>query len=112
MSFRSRTLIRLTSIVLITIGAVSAQSEQQWYGGAEDVAFAKDLWSAMLKDRLVGKDATAGFPYVGIHPHGAILESSKHTITVGDISSEVVVKRSYRGIDISCLLYTSDAADE
>ena len=98
MNFHWSTIVRFALVVLVTIGVVRAQSEQQWYGGADDVAFAEDLWGAMRQARLVGDDATAGNPYVGTHPHGAILEVDMQTITVRGVASEVVSKRSYRGI--------------
>jgi len=98
MIFHSGAIVRIALVVLITISAVGAQSERQWYGGADDVAFAKDLWSAMLQAGFVGSDATPGNPYVGTHPHGAILEVGIHTVTVRGVANTVVAKRSYRGI--------------
>ena len=40
-------------------------------------------------------------PYIGFHPHGAILESALNTITVNGITNKVATKSSYRGIGLT-----------
>ncbi len=101
MNLKSNSLLRLGIVTLVAMTAISAKSEQQWFGGAEDVTFAVDLWGAMEAAELVGPGATNSVPYIGMHPHGAILESSIDTITVNGSASTVVTKRSYRGVGIS-----------
>ena len=69
MNFKSCLQAWLTVVALIGISSVAAQSDgQQWYGGSEDVAFAEDLWNAMLQAKLVGGEAQPGKPYIGLHP--------------------------------------------
>jgi len=101
MNLKSGMLTRLAIAAFVAIGAVNVWSDEQWYGGTEDVEFAADLWDAMLQVGLVGSKATNGQPYVGTHPHGAILESAIHTITVKGVTSTLAAKLSYRGIGIS-----------
>ena len=102
MNFKSCLQAWLTVVALIGISSVAAQSDgQQWYGGSEDVAFAEDLWNAMLQAKLVGGEAQPGKPYIGLHPHGAILESEIHTIAVRGVSGILAAKRSYRGVGIT-----------
>jgi len=97
-------------VVLMAFSAMNVWSDQQWFGGDEDVSFAADLWKAMQLARVVGEDATKSEPYFGVHPHGAILESSIDTITVNGTESTVVTKRSYRGGDVSIEAVASDRA--
>ena len=67
-------------VVVFSLGKTF--SDQQWFGGDEDVAFAERLWDEMLKVDLVGPDAFPHEPYFGTHPHGAILESIIQEIIV------------------------------
>jgi len=110
MNRKSRLFIRLAAAVLVTAGAFNVWSDQHWYGGADDVEFAADLWDAMLQAGLVGSQATNGHPYVGTHPHGAILESAIHTITVKGVTNTLAAKLSYRGIGVSIEEVVADRA--
>ena len=105
---------RLTTVaafaLIVAATTFKAYSEDQWYGGADDVAFAKELWKALEEANLVGKNAKHHTPYFGRHPHGSILESSSDTITVRGVSSTVVTKSSYRGIDMSIEAVIKDRA--
>ncbi len=94
-------LIRLVFITILLAGSFTVQSDGKWYGGEEDVGFAKELWMQLLKDRLVGSDALPDEPYIGTHPHGAILETTINTVSVKGIEGMVVTKRSYRGRGVS-----------
>ena len=96
--------------MFIAIGTINAQTDQQWFGGESDIAFASDLWAALLQARLAGEDAINNEPYIGIHPHGAILESSIDTITVKGVTGTVVTKHSYRGNDVSIEAVAADRA--
>lgn len=108
MKVNSRVLVGFPMAVLFVASAFNAWSDQQWFGGDEDVSFATDLWKAMQLARVVGVDAIKSEPYIGMHPHGAILESSIDTISVNGTESTVVTKRSYRGGDVSIEAVASD----
>lgn len=94
-------------ISVVMAGFIAMLALQAWsqdesdYGGPEDVEFAADLWDAMLQAGLVGSKAMNGQPYFGTHPHGSILESAIHTITVKGVTSILAAKLSYRGIGVS-----------
>lgn len=71
-------------------------------GSAEDIAYAKQLWSALKSQKLVGKNAEKVKPIVGAaRPHGWILELLSKNITVGKHTGFVVVKKNYDGPGIS-----------
>ncbi len=110
MNLKSSVIIGFVTVVLIAISSISVRSDQQWFGGPDDVAFAKDLWSAMQRAGLVGKDAKRTQLRVGTHPHGAILESSMETITVNDVTSTLVIKHSYRGNGVTIEQALADPA--
>lgn len=110
MNLKSSTFIRLALVALIATNAINARSDQQWFGGTLDVTFAKELWTAMQQASLVGSNAIENEPYIGMHPHGAILESSIDTITVNDTTNTVVTKRSYRGDGVSIEAVSADRA--
>jgi len=73
------------------------------------VNYSKDLWSAMEKAGLAGKDAKDDKPYKGQAPHGAVLEKILSEVTVGSYffgllggqKGKVVVKRNYGGEGVS-----------
>ena len=85
----------LCIVALLTLGTTF--SNQEWFGGDEDVAFAERLWEGMLEVDLVGEDAFPHEPYFGTHPHGAILESIIMDIIVDNRQATIIAKRSYRG---------------
>ncbi len=90
------------SLLLAVIAApISATPDSHWYGESEDISFATSLWKAMVSNRLVGENALPETPYKGTHPHGAILESVISAVTIDDVERMVVVKRSYRGKNVS-----------
>ena len=87
--------------VVMLVGPLNAIPDNHWYGGEADLAFASDLWKALLNAQLVGKDAKDDTPYEGTHPHGAILESVISSVVINKSEGMVVVKRSYRGNKVS-----------
>ena len=64
----------------------------------------------MVQAKVVGVDAVKNEPYIGLHPHGAILETSIDTLTVNGVANALIAKRSYRGINVSVELVESDRA--
>ncbi len=71
------------------------------FGGADDVAYAHDLWNAMQRRHLVGPGAIMSAPYTGTHPHGAILDTVDARVQVRSDEGPVIIKRNYRGKDVS-----------
>ena len=80
------------------------------FGGKEDVAYAKELWDVMVKDRMVGPDMIHSFPYEGVEPHGAVLETLYTNATVNGHKGRLVVKRNYgpEGVDFEEALNNPD----
>lgn len=76
-----------------TIAAVAGPP----FGGPDDVKFAGDLWKALAKQKLVGKNAIVTYPYDGNPPHGKILEYLESVATVKGVTGKVMVKKNYRG---------------
>lgn len=77
--------------------AVEAQS----FGQQTDVAFAGRLWEALAEHGYVGSKALRTRPYPGIHPHGAVLERIEATLSLPEATGPVLVKKTYRGDDVS-----------
>lgn len=65
------------------------------FGGPDDVAYAKALWTELEKAKLVGGNAMHSNFYVGKEPHGAVLEVFDTDLTVADHTGRVVVKNNY-----------------
>ncbi len=70
-------------------------------GSPTDVADARHLWAAMKDAGLVGPGAVELTPYKGTPPHGAVLETTHRDLTVNGHRGLVIVKRNYRGPDVS-----------
>lgn len=71
-------------------------------GLADDVIYAQKLWATMVREKLVGKDAHPLKPFFGgAKPHGMILEIAHQTITLGNHSGFIVVKKNYDGKEVS-----------
>ncbi|GMQ90223.1 MAG: hypothetical protein BMS9Abin10_0577 [Gammaproteobacteria bacterium] len=67
------------------------------FGSSADVNYAKTLWKALRKTRLVGESSIGSTPYKGTHPHGTILETLDGVIKVTGDKGEVIVKKNYGG---------------
>jgi hypothetical protein len=93
----NKKLLLVATSMLFAITSVHAMP----FGGKDDVAYAKKLWSQMSKNNLVGEDAIMSTPYVGLHPHGAILDTIDAKVKVGDNNGVVIIKRNYGGKDVS-----------
>lgn len=67
------------------------------FGDPASVAYARALWSALRDADLVGPASLATVPYVGQHPHGAVLETFYDDVSVRGHRGEVIVKKNYAG---------------
>lgn len=87
----------LAAAALVSLEATVIALAQSQDDGA---AFAGQLWEQLVNQRLVGPDSIAAVPYLREgQAHGPTLVSLISTATVGDVTGEVIVKRSYGGED-------------
>ncbi|HSM41885.1 MAG TPA: hypothetical protein VK862_14120 [Afifellaceae bacterium] len=77
------------------IAVNSANSQMAPFGGDEDVAYSKQLWTVLADAKLVGEGAIRTKPYEGTEPHGFVLETLYSTVTVNGHTGTVIVKRNY-----------------
>ena len=68
-----------------------------FFGGEQDVAYAKKLWSALENEKLVGTDSINSFPFKGNQPHGAIQQVIDSSIMLDGASRRVIVKHNHGG---------------
>ena len=97
-----RQIVRLSLIIGIAAASMTAVSmthaqKGKPFGGKSDVAFAKDLWKAMKKARLVGTNAINVRPFKGNQPHGAIQQVIDTRVKVRGRTARVIVKRNHGG---------------
>ena len=86
---------------LIVAGAAQGQMMAP-FGNDEDIAYAKTLWGVLESANLIGEDAIAARPYVGVDPHGAVLETLSAKVTVDGHTGAALVKKNYgpKGVKI------------
>jgi len=71
-------------------------------GTPEDIQYAQRLWSSLEKERMVGNQAKVLSPFIGAaRPHGWVLEIDSGMAQVEGHKGFVVVKKNYRGENIS-----------
>ena len=90
-------------ILVAGVVTVRSQSEKGMpFGGKEDVAFAKQLWSALEAAKLAGPNRINVEPFVGNEPHGAIQQVLSTNVTVDKRSAKVIVKANHsaKGADV------------
>ncbi len=89
--------------VAITIGAIAltGSAQAQEFGTDDDAAYATLLWDLMESDRLAGDNALYGFPYEGVDPHGAMLETFYTQGTINGHTGALIVKRNYGPADVT-----------
>ena len=83
----------LAAAALLAVGTANSQSPP--FGGDDDVAYSKQLWSALTDAKLVGDGAIRTKPYEGGEPHGFVLETLYGEVTVAGHTGTVIVKRNY-----------------
>jgi len=98
--------ISIAVLVFLT-GAVNAAAP---FGGDEDVAYAKKLWSTMTDAGFAGKGSIQSRPYTGQHPHGAILDTFEAQIAIDGKLHQILVKRNYGGEGVSIATVSNDRA--
>ena len=76
-------------------GAQAQGEEMPPFGGPDSIAFAADLWAALMDGGLVGPDAIRAFPYMGGVPHGEVLVTLESMVTVAERHATVLVKKNY-----------------
>ena len=77
-------------------------AEETTFGTLQDVTYANQLWSVLIEERLVGRQAFQTTPYEGAEPHGFVLQTLDGDVRVGRDTGRVIVKRNYgpEGIDV------------
>lgn len=96
MMMRARSTL-LTLVLGAGVALPASAQDQPLFGTEEDVDYAANLWQVLSEAELVGEDPIRTMPYEGREPHGAILEYLEHAITVDGHSDIAVVKKNYRG---------------
>ena len=71
------------------------------FGEERHTNYAKQLWMALEKANLVGKNAMVSAAYKGLHPHGAVLDTVELSIAVDGGRQPVIIKRNYGGEGVS-----------
>lgn len=99
-------LIPMGALVLLS-GIVSAAAP---FGDQDDIDYADNLWQTMLDAGYAGNDGFMSRPYIGQHPHGAILDTISGKIVIGSKLHNIIVKRNYDGETISIAKVASEPA--
>jgi hypothetical protein len=97
-------MMKFNRVVVTAVGAGMLFAGTLWaqpFGGSEDVAYAKQLWSAMQSAGLLGNDGIMSTPYKGQHPHGAVLDTIETELSLGGNNGVLIVKRNYGGEGVS-----------
>ena len=94
-------------ILVFLTGSASAAAP---FGGEEDVDYARNLWQTMMDAGYAGKDGMMSRPYVGQHPHGAILDTIEGKIALDGNLHTIIVKRNYGGEGVSIANVANDPA--
>ncbi len=92
---------KIAAIILSSFLFSNVAIADQPFGGKADVEFAKELWSVLIKEKLVGSKRINVQPFEGNEPHGAIQQATATTVTVGGRTARVLVKANHGGKDIS-----------
>ncbi|MBT4939277.1 MAG: hypothetical protein HON14_09115 [Rhodospirillaceae bacterium] len=85
-------------MLLISPNVIAADKKP--FGGPDSISYAKKLWAALDKAKLVGKNSIRVKPYEGSEPHGFVLESFDSTVKIDGREARVVVKRNYGPKDV------------
>jgi len=96
-----KNLITSTAAILalgLSVGTANAQMAP--FGSDDDLAYAALIWEAMRAQNLVGDHAIKSFPYEGMAPHGAMLETFYSSATIGEHTGGLIVKRNYGPEDV------------
>ncbi len=104
--------ILLVTALITASGAYAQYGSERGpaFGGEGDVNFAKSLWRALTKARLVGARAIGSTPYAGTRPHGSVLQTLDTTVRVSGQQGEVIVKKNYDGPGVTEARVADDPA--
>lgn len=86
---------KTTIAIAATAMMLSTTLHAQEFGTDDDAAYAALLWELMERERLSGDNALYGFPYEGVDPHGALLETFYTEGTINGHTGALIVKRNY-----------------
>ena len=78
------------------------------FGGADDLAYAADLWAAVSSDAVSGPAVPRSSPYEGVMPHGEILEILDTTTEIFGHRGDLLVKWNYVGDGITTETVAAD----
>lgn len=93
------TLLLAGAFVVAAAAGATAQSKPP-FGGADDAAFAEQLWAAMAEARLVGPNALKTTTYQGgTGLHATTLTLLQGMVSVGDNTGLAIVKNNFRGAE-------------
>ena len=71
------------------------------YGSSIELGYAKKLWQALERNRLVGKEAINTTPKAGQDPHGVVLETLSGKLKVLGHEGQFYLQRNYLGKKIT-----------
>ena len=94
-------------ILVLLSGIVSAAAP---FGSENDANYGRNLWQTMLDAGYAGKDGLMSRPYIGQHPHGAILDTISGKIVIDGNLRNIIVKRNYNAETISIAKVANDPA--
>ena len=94
--------------VLVLLSGIVNAAEP--FGSENDVNHARNLWQTMLDAGYAGNDGLMSRPYIGQHPHGAILDTISGKIVIDGKLRDIIVKRNYNGEGISIAKVASEPA--
>ena len=93
---------QLAAVLLTTLLLSCTRLMHSPAGTPGDIAYAQQLWTVLAQEQMVGKHAKLLQPFIGAaRPHGAVLEVDSRMITVAGHNGFVIVKKNYRGNQLS-----------
>ena len=78
------------------------------YGDIDDANYALDLWETMVDAGFAGPGSLMSRPYIGQHPHGAILDTFEAQIALDGQLHTIIIKRNYGGEGVSIASVSND----
>jgi len=106
MKHLSKYALILAGLFLVSVASTGASAAP--FGNPEDVAFAKKLWNAMERNRLIGPNALHPMPYEVSPPHGNIVETMDGQLNLENRRATVIVKKNFGKRDETTLEQVAD----
>lgn len=97
-----------TLAVLAGLTVSQVDAAEPAFGDESSVRYAAELWQALAGRGLVGKDGIRSKPYLGQHPHGAVLDTVAGPLSLRGHLGVVVIKRNYAGQGVSVKAVADD----